>query len=100
MAERNFKKFLDDDEQNEVKRKEMHMKEIIETIILNLVDNKDAVSVNEVQGEKSIVYEVKVAEDDMGKVIGRQGRLAKYIRTVVKSIGAREHKKVSVEFID
>ena len=76
------------------------MKEIIETIILNLVDNKDAVSVNEVQGEKSIVYEVKVAEDDMGKVIGRQGRLAKYIRTVVKSIGAREHKKVSVEFID
>ena len=60
------------------------MKEIIETIILNLVDNKDAVSVNEVQGEKSIVYEVKVAEDDMGKVIGRQGRLAKSIRTVVK----------------
>lgn len=76
------------------------MKEIIETIILNLVDNKDAVSVNEIQGEKSIVYEVKVAEDDMGKVIGRQGRLAKSIRTVVKSIGAREHKKVSVEFID
>lgn len=76
------------------------MKEIIETIILNLVDNKEAVSVNEVQGEKSIVYEVKVAEDDMGKVIGRQGRLAKSIRTVVKSIGAREHKKVSVEFID
>lgn len=76
------------------------MKEIIETIILNLVDNKDAVSVNEVQGEKSIVYEVKVAEDDMGKVIGRQGRLAKSIRTVVKSIGARDHKKVSVEFID
>jgi len=100
LADKNFKKFLDDDEQNEVKRKEMHMKEIIETIILNLVDNKDAVSVNEVQGEKSIVYEVKVAEDDMGKVIGRQGRLAKSIRTVVKSIGARDHKKVSVEFID
>lgn len=78
----------------------MHMKEIIETIILNLVDNKDAVTINEIQGEKSIVYEVKVAEDDMGKVIGRQGRLAKSIRTVVKSIGAREHKKVSVEFID
>lgn len=76
------------------------MKEIIETIILNLVDNKDAVKVNEVQGEKSIVFEVKVANEDMGKVIGRQGRLAKSIRTVVKSIGAREHKKVSVEFID
>lgn len=76
------------------------MKEIIETIILNLVDNKDAVQVNEVQGEKSIVFEVKVANEDMGKVIGRQGRLAKSIRTVVKSVGAREHKKVSVEFID
>ena len=76
------------------------MKEIIETIILNLVDNKEAVSVNEVQGEKSIVYEVKVAEEDMGKVIGKQGRLAKSIRTVAKAIGTREHKKVSVEFID
>ena len=76
------------------------MKEIIETIILNLVDNKEAVEVNEVEGEKSIVYEVKVANEDMGKVIGRQGRLARSIRTVVKSIGAREHKKVSVEFID
>ena len=76
------------------------MKEIIEPIILNLVDNKEAVSVNEVQGEKSIVYEVKVADADMGKVIGKQGRLAKSIRTVVKSIGAREQKKVTVEFID
>ena len=75
-------------------------REIIETIILNLVDNKEAVSVNEVQGEKSIVYEVKVAEEDMGKVIGKQGRLAKSIRTVVKSVGARENRKVSVEFID
>ena len=76
------------------------MKEIIETIILNLVDNKDAVEVKEVQGEKSIVFEVKVANEDMGKVIGKQGKLAKSIRTVVKSIGAREHKKVSVEFVD
>ena len=76
------------------------MKEIIETIILNLVDNKEAVEVNEKQGEKSIVFEVRVAEEDMGKVIGKQGRLARSIRTVVKSVGAREHKKVSVEFID
>ena len=76
------------------------MKEIIETIILNLVDNKDAVEVTEKQDEKSVVYEVKVANEDMGKVIGRQGRLAKSIRTVVKSIAGKEHKKVSVEFID
>lgn len=76
------------------------MKEIIETIILSLVDNKDSVEITEKQGEKSIVFEVKVAEEDMGKVIGRQGRLAKSIRTVVKSIAGREHKKVTVEFID
>lgn len=76
------------------------MKEIIETIILNLVDNKEAVQVTEKQDEKYIVFEVKVANEDMGKVIGRQGRLAKSIRTVVKSIAGREHKKVSVEFID
>ena len=75
------------------------MKEIIETIILNLVDNKDAVQVNEVQGEKSIVFEVKVANEDMGRVIGRQGRLAKSIRTVMKAVATKEHKKVTVEFI-
>ena len=76
------------------------MKEIIETIILNLVDNKDAVEITEKQDEKGIVFEVKVANDDMGRIIGKQGRLAKSIRTVAKSVGAREHKKVSVEFID
>ena len=75
------------------------MKEIIETIILNLVDNKEAVEITEKQDEKSVVFEVKVAEEDMGKVIGRQGRLAKSIRTLVKSIAGKEHKKVTVEFI-
>lgn len=76
------------------------MKEILETIILSLVDNKEAVEITEKQDEKYIVFEVKVAEEDMGKVIGRQGRLAKSIRTVVKSIAGREHKKVTVEFVD
>lgn len=75
------------------------MKEILETIILSLVDNKDAVQINELDGEKSVVFEVKVAEEDMGKVIGRQGRLAKSIRTLVNSIAGKEHKKVTVEFI-
>ena len=75
------------------------MKEILETIILSLVDNKDAVQINELDEEKSVVFEVKVAEEDMGKVIGRQGRLAKSIRTLVKSIAGKEHKKVSIEFI-
>ena len=75
------------------------MKEILETIILGLDDNKDSVQINEVNGEKSVVFEVKVAEEDMGKVIGKQGRLAKSIRTLVKSIAGKEHKKVTVEFV-
>lgn len=75
------------------------MEEILKTIISNLVDNKEAVEINKIDGEKSITFEVKVADGDMGKVIGRQGRLAKSIRTVMKSVAAKEHKKVSVEFI-
>ena len=75
------------------------MNDILKTIILNLVDNKDAVEIKEVQGEKSIVFEVKVEKDDMGKIIGRQGRLAKSIRTVLKAVASKEQKRVSVEFI-
>ena len=76
------------------------MKEILQTIILNLVDNKDAVEIEEINNnEKSITFEVKVAESDMGKIIGRQGRLAKSIRTVMKSVAGKEQKRVSVEFI-
>lgn len=75
------------------------MKEVLETIISSLVDDKDAVEINQVNGEKSITFEVKVAEGDMGKVIGRQGRLAKSIRTIMKAFASKEHKKVSVEFV-
>lgn len=75
------------------------MKDILETIILNLVDNKEAVEIKEVDGEKSVVFEVKVADGDMGKIIGKQGRLAKSIRTVMKAVATREQKRVSVEFI-
>ena len=75
------------------------MKENLETIILNLVDDKEAVEIKQIDGEKSTIFEVKVAEKDMGRIIGKQGRLAKSIRTVMKSAAARDHKKVSVEFI-
>lgn len=75
------------------------MKEILETIILNLVDDKEKVSVEEKVDGKHVTFEVKVAEGDMGRVIGKQGRLAKSTRTLMKSVGAKEHKKVSVEFI-
>ena len=75
------------------------MKEVLETIILNLVDDKDSVEIKQIDGEKSTTFEVKVAEKDMGRVIGKQGRLAKSIRTLMKSVATREHKKVSIEFI-
>ena len=61
------------------------MKELLEVIAKNLVDHPEDVVVTEVQGEKSLVLELKVAPDDMGKVIGKQGRIAKAIRTVVKA---------------
>lgn len=76
------------------------MKEILETIIKNLVTDIESVSINEVQGEKSIVYEIKVAEKDMGKVIGKEGKVAKAIRTIIKAVAAKEEKRVTVEFID
>lgn len=75
------------------------MKEILETIILNLVDNKEAVEIKEIDGEKSVIFEVKVDQNDMGKIIGKQGRLAKSIRTVIKAVANKEQKRVSVEFI-
>lgn len=75
------------------------MKEILETIIANLVENKEAVEIKELEETQSVVFEVKVAESDMGKIIGKQGRIAKSIRTVMKAVAAKEHKKVSIEFI-
>lgn len=76
------------------------MKESLELIINSLVSDIGAVSINEIEGEKSIVLEVKVAGSDMGRVIGKEGRIAKAIRTIMKSIAAKEGKKVTVEFID
>lgn len=76
------------------------MKEILETIILNLVENKDKVTIRPKEEENTLTFEVKVAESDMGKVIGKQGKVAKAIRTVMKSLAAKEHKKVVIEFVD
>ena len=76
------------------------MKDILETIIRNLVDNKDAIEIKELEGEQSVVFEVKVAEEDMGKIIGKQGKIASSIRTIMKALATKEGKKVTVEFID
>lgn len=75
------------------------MRELVEFIAKSLVDNPDMVVVNEVQGEQSVILELKVAPEDMGKVIGKQGRIAKAIRTVVKAAAIKENKRVVVEII-
>ena len=76
------------------------MKEILETIILNMVDNREAVTITEKLEDKTVTYEVKVADEDFGKVIGKQGKTAKAIRVVMKSVAGKEHKKVVIEFVN
>ncbi len=76
------------------------MKEILEIIITSLVDDKDAVEIKVTENERITVFEVKVAESDMGKVIGRQGRTARAIRTVVKAAANKEQKRATVEFVE
>ncbi|MBR7122196.1 MAG: KH domain-containing protein [Oscillospiraceae bacterium] len=76
------------------------MKELLLYMAKNLVDDPDAVTVNEVAVEDGKVLELRVAPGDMGKVIGRQGRIAKEIRTIVKTVAQRNGEKVSVEILD
>ncbi len=76
------------------------MEEILRTIIENLVDNKEEVTIEKVQEENKDIYKIKVNKEEMGKVIGKQGRIAQAIRTITKSLGAKEQKRVEVEFVD
>ena len=76
------------------------MKELVEVIAKALVDDPESVVVNEREEKKTTVLEVKVAEADMGKAIGKQGRIAKAIRSVVKAAAAKEDKKVIVDIMD
>ena len=75
------------------------MKELLLYMAKNLVANPDAVTVTEIEGENTVL-ELRVAPEDMGKVIGRQGRIAKEIRTIIKSVAQRDGQKVSVEIVD
>lgn len=75
------------------------MKELVEIIAKSIVDKPEDVYVNEVVQEDSIILELKVNQEDVGKVIGKQGRIAKAIRTVVKAAAIKEEKKVVVEII-
>ena len=76
------------------------MKELVEVIAKALVDDPDSVAVSERQDGRTTVIEVRVAESDMGKVIGKQGRIAKAIRSVVKAAASKEDKKVIVDILD
>jgi len=76
------------------------MKDLLLYIAQNLVDNPDAVTVTEVERGEDIVLELRVAPEDMGKVIGRQGRTSKEIRSLIKAAATKEHRKVIVEIVD
>ncbi|MDR1245477.1 MAG: KH domain-containing protein [Clostridiales Family XIII bacterium] len=76
------------------------MEELVRTIAISLVENPDAVAVRSVDGDEGVtIIELHVAPEDMGKVIGKQGRIAKALRVVVKAAAIRENKKVSVEIM-
>ena len=76
------------------------MKELLIYLVQNLVSDPASVSVQQSEKGDEIVFSLRVAPDDMGKVIGRHGRIAKEIRTLMKSVGNRADKKVSVEIVD
>jgi predicted RNA-binding protein YlqC (UPF0109 family) len=75
------------------------MKELLEYIAKSLVDFPDDVSVTEVDGDQTTVLELRVNDADMGKVIGKQGRIAKSIRAVIKAASGKENKRVVVEIV-
>lgn len=75
------------------------MKQLVELIVKALVDKQDEVQVKETTGDSVVILEITVAQEDVGKVIGKEGRIANAIRTVVKAAGAKQNKKVNVEIL-
>ena len=75
-------------------------KELVEFVVKSLVDNPDEVSVNKVESEKSTILELHVAQDDVGKVIGKQGRIAKAIRTILSASATKDGKRAVLEILD
>ncbi len=78
---------------------EFTMEELLAFLAKSLVDHPEDVSVTKVDGENSVVYELRVNDDDMGKVIGKQGRIAKSIRTIIKAASSKEDKRVIVDIV-
>jgi predicted RNA-binding protein YlqC (UPF0109 family) len=77
----------------------MELKDLLEYIVKSLVDNQGEVSINEVKGERAVIYEVKVADEDKAKIIGKQGRTANAIRRIIEAIGRKQGKVVRVEIL-
>lgn len=75
------------------------MKELVDFIVKELVDKPEEVQITETKGESIIILEIRVAPDDVGKVIGKEGRIANAIRTVVKAAASKQNKKVTVEIL-
>ncbi|MFY7954486.1 MAG: KH domain-containing protein [Armatimonadaceae bacterium] len=75
------------------------MKQTVEFIVQQLVDSPDDVEVVEIPGDDAMTYEVRVAPDDLGKVIGKQGRIANAIRTIIKAVAMKDKQKVFVEIV-
>ena len=73
------------------------VQELIEMVVKALVDRPDEVVVKKVEGERSIVFEVRVATDDVGKVVGKGGRIANSLRTIVRAAGARDRKSIWID---
>lgn len=76
------------------------MKQLIEFVVKALVDNPDKVAVTEIAGEKSIIFELRVGEGDLGKVIGKEGRTAKAIRTIITAAAMKQGKRAVLEIIE
>lgn len=72
----------------------------MQTIIESIVEEQSQIEINEIDKGREIVFEVRVAKEDMGRVIGKEGKIAKAIRTIFKAVGTKNQKKVTIEFID
>ena len=92
LADRNFQR-------REFGRREL-MKELLELIAKALVDHPDEIEVTEIEGEQTTVLELKVAQEDLGKVIGKQGRTARSIRTILAASGMKLRKRVVLEILE
>lgn len=75
----------------------MKVHELVTMIVRALVDEPERVVVNKLEGERSVIFEVRVAPDDLGKVIGKGGRIANALRTLVRAAGSKEHKSIWVD---